>query len=93
MGPVGIFFVAQQTGQIGLIYLIQLIGLISINLTVINLVPFPALDGGRLFMILIEKIKGSPVSRKVEAWANGLGFAFLIVLITLITVRDIGLWF
>ncbi len=93
VGPVGIFFVAQQTGQIGLIYLIQLIGLISINLTVINLVPFPALDGGRLFMILIEKIKGSPVSRKIEAWANGFGFAFLMVLIALITVRDIGLWF
>lgn len=93
VGPVGIFFVAQQTGHIGLIYLLQLIGLISINLTVINLIPFPALDGGRLFMILIEKIKGSPVSRKVEAWANGLGFAFLIVLIALITVRDIGLWF
>jgi regulator of sigma E protease len=93
VGPVGIFFVAQQTGHIGLIYLIQLIGLISINLTVINFIPFPALDGGRLFMILIEKIKGSPVSQKVEAWTNSLGFAFLIVLIALITVRDIGLWF
>lgn len=93
VGPVGIFFVAQETGHIGLIYLIQLIGIISINLAVINLIPFPALDGGRLFMILIEKIKGSPVSQKAESWANGLGFAFLMVLIALITVRDIRLWF
>jgi len=92
VGPVGIISVAQEAGEIGLIYLFQLIALISINLAVINLLPFPALDGGRLFMILIEKIKGAPLSRRTEALANGIGFLFLISLIILITIRDISRW-
>lgn len=90
VGPVGIFSVAQQTGEIGIPYLIQLLGLISLNLAVINLIPFPALDGGRILMILAEKVKGSPVSRRVEALTNGIGFAFLLLLIALITIRDIS---
>ena len=90
VGPIGIFGIAQETGKIGLIYLIQLIGIISINLTVVNLLPFPALDGGRFVMVVIEKIKGSPVPEKVEAWVNGIGFALLLVLMVLLTVRDIG---
>lgn len=89
VGPVGIFGVAEETGKIGLTYLIQLLGIISINLAVVNCIPFPALDGGRFVMILIEKIKGSPVPEKVEAWINGLGFAFLLILMLLLTVRDI----
>lgn len=93
VGPIGIFSVAQETGNIALIYLLQLLALISINLAVINLVPFPALDGGRLIFILIEKLKGSPVPRKIEGWVNSLGFAFLIVLIILISIRDISHWF
>lgn len=88
-GPVGIFGIAEQTGQIGLIYLLQFIGIISINLAVVNCIPFPALDGGRFLMVLIEKIKGSAVSEKVEATINGVGFAILILLMVLLTVRDI----
>lgn len=93
VGPVGIFSVAKQAGQLGFIYLIQLISLISINLAVINLIPFPALDGGRFLFILIEKIKGSPLPLKVEAIANGIGFALLIFLMLAITVRDVAGWF
>ena len=88
-GPVGIFSVAQETGKLGLIYLVQLLALISINLSVLNLIPFPALDGGRLFLVAVEKIKGSPVSTRVEAFLNGLGFAFLMLLFLGITVNDI----
>jgi regulator of sigma E protease len=90
VGPVGIFSVAQETGRIGLIYLVQLVSLISINLAVINLIPFPALDGGRLLLIVVEKIKGSPISRRVEIFINGVGFALLILLMVLLTVRDVG---
>jgi len=93
VGPVGIFSVAEEASHIGLIYFVQLMGLISLNLTVVNLIPFPALDGGRLLFIAAEKIKGSPVSRKIEMWANGLGFALLIAIMVLITIRDIGHWF
>ena len=93
VGPIGIFGVAQDTGQLGLIYLFQLIALISLNLAVINLLPFPALDGGRFFMIVLEKIKGSPISRKTETIVNGVGFVFLLLLMVVITVHDIGKWF
>lgn len=93
VGPVGIFSVASETSQLGILYLIQLIALISINLAVINLLPFPALDGGRFFMILVEKLKGSPISRKTEALVNGIGFAFLLSLMVVITIHDIGKWF
>jgi regulator of sigma E protease len=90
VGPVGIFGVAEETGKIGATYFIQFLGVISINLAVVNLIPFPALDGGRFVMTVIEKIKGSPVPEKVEAWVNGLGFAFLLVLMVLLTIRDVG---
>lgn len=94
VGPVGIFGVASKAGQLGIIYVFQLISLISINLAVINLLPFPALDGGRFFLILIEKIKGSPIPLKVEAVLNGAGFVFLILLMVIITIRDVtGWWF
>ncbi|MGB7958218.1 MAG: M50 family metallopeptidase [Minisyncoccia bacterium] len=89
VGPVGIFGIAEETGKIGAIYLVQLLGIISLNLAVVNLIPFPALDGGRFLMIIIEKIKGSAIPEKVEAWINGLGFAFILLLMLLLTIRDV----
>ncbi len=89
VGPVGIFGVAEETGKIGMMYLVQLLGVISLNLAAVNLIPFPALDGGRFLMVIIEKIKGSAIPEKVEAWINGLGFAFLLLLMVLLTVRDV----
>ncbi|HEX4104254.1 MAG TPA: M50 family metallopeptidase [Candidatus Paceibacterota bacterium] len=90
VGPVGIFGVAEETGKIGLVYLLQLLGIISINLTIVNLIPFPALDGGRFLMVIIEKIKGKAISARTEAIVNGLGFAFLITLMILLTIRDVS---
>jgi regulator of sigma E protease len=90
VGPVGIFGIAEETGRIGLAYLLQFLGIISINLMVVNLIPFPALDGGRFLVVLIEKIKGSALPYKVEAWVNGIGFALLIALMIALTVRDIS---
>ncbi len=89
VGPVGIFGIAGETGKLGLIYLLQFLGIISVNLTVLNLIPFPALDGGRALMIILEKIKGSPFSRRVEVVANSVGFALLILLMIVVTFRDI----
>lgn len=89
VGPVGIFGIAEETGQIGLGYLLQFLGIISINLMIVNCIPFPALDGGRFLMIIIEKIKGSALPYKVEAWVNGVGFALLLALMVALTVRDI----
>jgi regulator of sigma E protease len=89
VGPVGIFQVANQTAQFGLVYLLQLIGLISLNLAVLNILPIPALDGGRLMFLLIEKIKGSPISAKREMVINATGFIILLLLMVLITARDV----
>lgn len=88
-GPVGIFNLAGQATQLGFIYILQFTAILSINLAIINIIPFPALDGGRLLFLAIEKIKGSPVSRKIEGMIHTIGFACLIILLIAITWRDI----
>lgn len=88
-GPVGIVKITAQAGTLGFVYLLQLLALISLNLVVINIFPFPALDGGRLLFLLIEKIKGSPLPIKFEKYANAVGMAFLLFLMAIITIKDI----
>lgn len=88
-GPVGIANITGQAARLGLIYLLQLTALLSLNLAVINILPFPALDGGRIFFLLIERIKGKPVRRDVEAIIHNIGFMLLIALIIFITYKDI----
>ncbi len=88
-GPVGIVKITAQASGLGLAYLLQLLALISFNLAVINIFPFPALDGGRLLFLLIEKIKGSPLPAKFENYTNAAGMALLLLLMVLITIRDI----
>lgn len=88
-GPVGIYNITGQAAQLGFIYILQLTALLSINLAIINIFPFPALDGGRLLFLAIEKIKGSPISRKIEGIVHTVGFALLILLLIAITWRDI----
>ena len=73
----------------GINYLIQITAMISINLAVLNIIPFPALDGGRALLIIIEKLKGSPVNKKAEQLVNTVGFAFLIALMVYVTAKDI----
>ncbi len=90
VGPVGIFNIAVNTGKAGLVYVLQLLGLISINLAVLNILPIPALDGGRLLFIIIEKLRDKPFSRKVEIRANAISFIILIILIILVTFKDIS---
>lgn len=88
-GPVGIAVLTGQAMNLGFVYLIQLVALISLNLAVLNLIPFPALDGGRLLFLGIEKIKGSKVNPKIENAIHGIGLIFLLLLAVLITYRDI----
>jgi regulator of sigma E protease len=88
-GPVGIAYLTKQVTELGLVYVMQFAALLSINLGIINGLPFPALDGGRILFILIEKIKGSPVSQKVENFVHTIGFVLLIALMILVTLKDI----
>lgn len=92
-GPIGIAGITGQAARVGFSYLMQFVALISINLAVLNIVPFPALDGGRAFFLLIEKIKGSPINRRMEAALNGVGFALLITLMIYVTIKDIAKFF
>ncbi len=89
-GPVGIAILTKQVTSLGLVYILQFAALLSINLGIINILPFPALDGGRILFVLIEKIKGSPVSQKVEQNFHSVGFILLILLMVVVTFRDIA---
>ena len=89
-GPVGMVGIVGDAYQFGFAYLLSFAALISINLAIINLIPFPALDGGRLLFLLIEKIKGSPLNPKFANSANMVGFAILIILMIFITYHDVA---
>lgn len=89
-GPVGIVGIIGDAASFGFAYLLSLTAIISINLVIINLIPFPALDGGRLLFLLIEKIKGSPIQPKVANVVNMVGFGFLMLLMVIITYHDIA---
>lgn len=88
-GPVGMVGIVGDAYEFGFVYLLSFAALISVNLAIINLIPFPALDGGRLFFLLIEKIKGSPIKPKIANMANMLGFGILILLMLVVTYHDI----
>ncbi|MFA6193573.1 MAG: RIP metalloprotease RseP [Parcubacteria group bacterium] len=89
-GPVGIAVLTGQVAKLGFIYILQFTAVLSVNLAIINILPIPALDGGRILFILIEKLKGKPVSQKFEARAHNIGFALLISLMVFVTFRDVA---
>lgn len=88
-GPVGIVGLVGDASKLGFIYILSFAAFISINLAVINLIPFPALDGGRLLMIIIESIKKSPINPKIANTVNAVGFVLLIILMLVVTAHDI----
>ncbi len=95
-GPVGIAALTGQVARMGFVYLLQFTAMLSINLAIINVFPFPALDGGRLLFLFIEKIKGSPVKQEIEAVVHNVGFILLMLLVLVVTFKDIaryGEWF
>ncbi|MCI9233927.1 MAG: RIP metalloprotease RseP [Bacilli bacterium] len=88
-GPVGIFQVVGETAKTGILNMIYLIAFMSINVGFLNLLPIPAFDGGRLLFLIIEKIKRSPVSPKLENAIHSIGFILLMILMVVITYNDI----
>lgn len=89
-GPIGIANITGQAARLGLVYLLQFTALLSLNLAIINILPFPALDGGRILFLLIEKLKGRPMRKEFENLANTIGFYLLMALIVFITYKDIA---
>lgn len=92
-GPVGIFVLLKDGSLLGYQFVLEIIAIISLTLAIMNVLPIPALDGGRLFMLLIARIFKRRVSQKVEERVVGLGFAFLMLLIVLITIVDVRRFF
>ncbi len=91
-GPIGI---AQLTGQfiaVGPMAVLSFVSLLSLNLAILNVLPIPALDGGRLFFILIEGVVGKKVSHSFESKAHAIGMVVLLALIALITLSDLIRW-
>lgn len=88
-GPVGMYQVVGQSIQYGLSQILYLVALLSINVGFLNILPFPAFDGGRIFFMIIEKIKGSKINPKWENTINNVGFILLMILMVYITLQDI----
>lgn len=89
IGPVGIVVLLGNLSEQGLVFVLFLIGVISIALAVMNSLPIPALDGGRLFVTALFKALKKPLSKDLEEKIHGTGMAFLLLLIVLITVVDV----
>lgn len=89
-GPVGIAALTGQVAQMGFVYILQFTALLSVNLAIINFLPLPALDGGRVLFLIIEKIKGSPVKREIETVVHNIGFSLLMLLVLVVTFRDVA---
>jgi len=89
-GPIGIAILTKDVTQLGFVYLVQFTAVLSINLAIINIIPFPALDGGRVLFLFIEKIRRKKMSISTEQWINTAGFLVLIGLMVLVTFMDVS---
>lgn len=88
-GPVGIYALTSEAASFGFLAMINFLGILSVNLAILNILPFPALDGGRLLFIGIESVVGKKVVPKVEATIHMIGMVILILLILAVTAQDI----
>lgn len=89
-GPVGIASLVGDAAYFGIGQVLSLTAIISLNLAVLNLLPFPALDGGRLALLAIETVRGKPVKRQTSEVVNTVGFMVLILLMLVVTWHDIA---
>jgi len=92
-GPIGIFQITGQAAKSGIIPLLSLFAIISINLAVINLMPFPVLDGGHVLFLGLEKLRGRPLSKKTQETITQIALYVLIALIVFVSYNDVmRLW-
>lgn len=88
-GPVGIYEVVGETINYGINYFLYILAFLSINVGFINILPFPAFDGGHVLFLIIEKLKGSPVNAKIENTCHLIGFILIFLLMIIVTISDI----
>ncbi len=90
-GPVGIAVLTGKVARMGFSYLLQFMAILSINLAIINIIPFPALDGGRVLFVIIEMFRrGKPVDKNIERTVHAIGFTLLIILVLVVTFNDLN---
>ena len=92
-GPVMIYKISSDAASNGILNVIWLMAMLSLNLGVVNLFPIPALDSGKIILNIIEGVRGKPLSQEKEGMITLIGFAFLMVLMVLITWNDIQRFF
>ena len=92
-GPVGIYVSTDTVAKSGIYYLMKWAAILSINLGIMNLLPIPALDGGRLMFFAVEAVRGKPVDRQKEGMVRFIGFALLMLLMLVVTWNDIQRFF
>ncbi|MDR6997907.1 RIP metalloprotease RseP [Neobacillus niacini] len=92
-GPVGIYQATDTVAKSGIYYLMKWAGILSINLGIMNLLPIPALDGGRLMFFAVEALRGKPIDRQKEGMVHFIGFALLMLLMLVVTWNDIQRFF
>lgn len=88
-GPIGIFMITGKAAQLGLIYLVNLTAMLSASLAIFNLLPLPVLDGGHILFLIVEKIRGKPLSMRTQEVIANIGIGFLILLTVFIFYNDI----
>ena len=89
-GPVAMFSLTSQVAQSGVVSVLNFLGLISANIGIMNLLPIPALDGGKLVLNIIEGIRKKPLKPEYESYITIAGAVFLIILMILVTWNDIS---
>ncbi|MBE5817234.1 MAG: PDZ domain-containing protein [Clostridiales bacterium] len=92
-GIVGMYGIMSDAAKQGLVSVLSVFSALTLNLAVVNLFPFPALDGGKIILLGVEAIRRKPIPKEKEGWLNLIGFGILILLMILVTIKDIaGLW-
>ncbi len=89
-GPVGIVYMVDQSASQGLMTFLYFMAMMSLNLAVINLLPFPALDGGRIIFLIIRKVTGKAITDRTEAAVHMIGMLLLLLLMLYVTWNDIA---
>jgi regulator of sigma E protease len=92
-GPVGIFVLLRDGSLLGYQFVLLIVAIISLTLALMNVLPIPALDGGRLFVMLVSRLLRKPLNKTLEERITGIGFIFLMLLIVLITISDVKRYF
>lgn len=88
-GPIGIYDMTKNVVKLGFVAILHLMGVLSLSLALFNLLPFPVLDGGHIFLLFIEKIRAKRLSQKLEDAINNVGLTFIVLVGIFVFYNDL----